>query len=131
MASAHEELIRELFERWNSGDREIDAATIAQDAEIHSAMTNSTYHGYGGIKDWMVEIDDQFDSWQLSIDEIRELGEDRLLTLGKVHIRGRSSGIEFDQEVAWVFVFRGRKVVEMTAYPDQAEALRVVGAHSP
>ena len=70
LSEAQQDLIRKIFERWNRGDREIDPAETDPEAEIHSAMTGFTYRGYDGVRKWMEEIDEQFDSWRISIEEI-------------------------------------------------------------
>jgi hypothetical protein len=53
---AREELIRDIFERWNAGEREIDTAAVDPDAVVHSAMTNTSYTGYEGIRRWIAEM---------------------------------------------------------------------------
>jgi ketosteroid isomerase-like protein len=122
VGAEREELIRDLFERWNHGDRDIDPATVAPDAEVHSAMTRATYRGYDGIKDWMAEIDEQFESWQISVEKISDLADDRAVALGSVRFRGRASGVEFEQPIGWIFRFVGRRVAEMRVFPDHASA---------
>jgi ketosteroid isomerase-like protein len=131
VAAERQELILDLFERWNHGDREIDAAVIDPDAAVHSAMTRATYRGYGGIKDWMAEIDDQFDSWHLSVEEIKDLSGDRVLAFGSVHFRGRGSGVEFDQPLGWIIAFTGERVIEMRIFSDHERAREAAEALRP
>jgi ketosteroid isomerase-like protein len=131
VAVGREELIRDLFERWNHGDREIDPAAVDPDAEVRSAMTRATYRGYGGIKDWMAEIDEQFDSWQIAVEEMNELSGDRVMVLGSVRFRGRASGVEFDQPIGWIITFTGERVGEMRIFPDHASARNAADAARP
>ena len=106
MSDPREQLVRDLWTRWNSGDREIDHQQIHPDVVVYSAMTGDTFRGREGVKRWMAEIDEQFEDWRLSIDEIRDVADDRLLELGSVHFRGRSSGVEFDQAMGWLVDFK-------------------------
>jgi hypothetical protein len=124
VSRAQEDAIRNVIERWNAGEREIDPDFTDPDAEVHSAMTGATYRGFGGIKEWMAEIDEQFDSWQISLEEFEEIGEDRVLGVGSVHFRGRGSGVEFDQPLGWIFSFSGVRMTEMRIFgaPDAARA---------
>jgi ketosteroid isomerase-like protein len=125
---SREELIRREFDRWNAGERrEIDPQVVHHDVVIHSQMTNATYHGHDGMRRWMAEIDDQFQEWHSSIDEFRDAPEDRLLALGTIHLRGRASGVEFDQPMAWLLTFAGDQVTELRTIPDHAQALEAAG----
>ena len=127
MSEARVELIRRTFERWNSGDREIDAEAAHPDIVVRSAMTNAEYRGYDGMRTWMAEIDGQFGEWRTSIDEFREASADQVLALGTVHIRGRASGVEFDQPMGWLLRFADERVIEVRLIPDHAEALEAAG----
>jgi ketosteroid isomerase-like protein len=124
---SREELVRREFDRWNAGEREIDPQAVHHDVVLHSGMTKATYHGHDGVRRYFAEIDDQFEDWDLSIDEFRDAPEERLLALGTLHLRGRGSGVEFDQPVAWLFTFAGSQVIEVRAIPDRAQALEAAG----
>jgi ketosteroid isomerase-like protein len=127
VVASREELIRREFDRWNAGEREIDPQAVHPDVVVHSTMTNATYHGYDGVRRWMAEIDDQFEAWHSSIDEFRDASEERLLGLGTVHLRGRASGVEFDQPMAWLVTFAGERVIDLRVIPDHTQALEAAG----
>ena len=121
------ELVRRVFDRWNAGDREVDPQVVHHEIVFHSGLTNATYHGHDGFRRWLTEIDDQFEEWHSFIDEFRDAGEDRLLVLGTVHLRGRGSGVEFDQAMAWLITFAGDQATELRTIPDHAKALAAAG----
>jgi ketosteroid isomerase-like protein len=127
MSQENVELVRREWERWNAGEREIDTEVIHPDLVVHSVMTNSTYHGHNGLRRWMAEIDDQFKDWRLLIDQFRDASDGRLLVLGAVHFRGRTSGVEFDQPMGWLLTFAGGQLIELRNIPDHAEALKAAG----
>jgi hypothetical protein len=127
MSENRAELISRTWERWNSGEREIDTRDVHPEIVIRSALTNAEYHGYDGLRTWMAEIDDQFGDWHLSIDQFRDASEDRCLALGTVHVRGRTSGVEFDQRMGWLLTFVGERVIELWAIPGHAQALEAAG----
>ncbi len=120
--SLRSETVRAIFADWNSGSRAVPAATHPN-AELHSALTGATYTGHEGIRRWMSEIDDQFDLWELHGDEYREVGDEGLLVLGEVRMRGRASGLRLEQPLAWLFRFRDGMVVELWFYPDQDDGI--------
>jgi ketosteroid isomerase-like protein len=110
VSDSRERLVRRIFERWNNGERVLPPEEIHTDAVVFSAMTGDTFRGVDAVRSWMSEIDEQFEDWQLTIDEIRSVAEDRLLVLGGVHFRGRSSGVEFDQPMGWIVDFQDGRV---------------------
>jgi ketosteroid isomerase-like protein len=127
MSQENVELMRRTFERWNAGEREVDPDIAHPDIVICSAMTNAEYHGYDGLRSWIAEIDDQFEDWRLSIDRFRNASDGRLLALGAVHVRGRTSGVEFDQPMALLLTFADERLIELRTIPDHAEALEAAG----
>jgi ketosteroid isomerase-like protein len=124
------ELVRSLIERFNSGDREIREEEIDPEGEVHSALTGDVYRGHEGLRAWMREIDDQFDTWRLSVDELTDLSDGRILGLGRIHAKGRGSGIELDTEVAWIFEFRDHRLLRMATYFSREAAIDAAGASS-
>jgi ketosteroid isomerase-like protein len=124
---SREELVRRVFDRWNAGEREIDPQVLHHDVVVHSQMTNATYHGHDGVRRFVAEIDDQFEEWHNSIDEFRDARGERLLALGAIHFRGRASGVEFDQPMAWLVTFAGDQVTELRLIHDHAQALEAAG----
>jgi ketosteroid isomerase-like protein len=124
---SREELVRREFDRWNAGERDLDPQVWHPDFVLHSSLTNATYQGYDGVRRWMAEIDNQFGEWYSSIDEVRDASEERLLMLGTVHLRGRASGVEFDQPMAWLLTFAGDQVTELRLIHDHAQALEAAG----
>lgn len=120
--SSHTEILRSIFADWNAGSRAVPAATHP-DAVLHSTLTGADYTGHDGIRRWMAEVDEQFDFWELDADEYRDVGDHGVLVLGKVRLRGRSSGVELEQPLAWVFRFEDGMIVESWFYPDHADGI--------
>ena len=127
MGAGREELIRRELDRWNAGEREIDPQVLDHDVVFHSGMSNATYSGHDGVRCWMAEVDDQFEVWRGSIDEFSDAPGERLLVLGAIYLRGRASGVEFDQPMAWLLTFAGDRVTELRMIPDHAQALEAAG----
>ena len=129
MTGERREFLQSVFDQWNTGSREIPEGTHP-DFVLHSALTGMTYEGHEGVRRWMAEIDDQFDSWQLRIDEFRDVGEDWLLGLGGVSLRGRASGIELEQQTGWLVRFEDDQTVEMRLFPSRDTAVAAAEAIS-
>lgn len=111
MGAAHdEELIRDVWRRWNEGEREPDSATFTADLEIHSALAGKRYHGAAGIREWQAEIDEQFDAWRLEIDELHQLAPGAYIGHGGIHARGRHSGVDLDEPASWLIDLRDGRI---------------------
>jgi ketosteroid isomerase-like protein len=127
VSDRHEQLVRDVYARWNTGDREIDPDEITADAVVYSAMTGDSFRGRDGVRRWMAEIDEQFEDWLLTIEEIRSVADDRLLVLGGVHFRGRSSGVEFDQAMGWLVDFDGDRIIALHNIVGHDAAIEAAG----
>jgi hypothetical protein len=45
-----EAVVREVWSRWNSGDRDIDERLIDPDCEVHSALAKRVYRGRDALE---------------------------------------------------------------------------------
>jgi uncharacterized protein len=121
------EWVRQAFERWNPGDRSPPLERFHPDVEINTvigaAIQGEPFRGYEGVRAWLAGLDENFEIWELVTDEWHERG-DTLVVLGSVHARGRGSGIELDQPIAWVADFRDGLLVRLRTYFDHDEALQ-------
>jgi ketosteroid isomerase-like protein len=73
------------------------------------------------------DISEQFETWEYTLDEMREVG-DAVLALGRVHLVGRGSGIALDQEGAWLVSFAtDGRVSRMEVFTDRDAAFGAAG----
>ena len=130
MSIENVEIIRSVVEHFNAGDRTVPTELFDPDVELEtpfSSVSGTTYRGHAGIRDWLRELDEQFSEWQNRLDDIREVG-DIVIVIGSLHVRGRVSGLEFDQPAAWVGHFgNDHLLTRARIYLDPAEALQAAG----
>lgn len=115
-------LAKRLFERWNSGNHEIDPELIDRDFELHTPLGSTRgapYEGYDGIGERVAEVERQFETLRFEIDDLRELDDERVLATGVAHVRGRGSDIELDQPLEWLLTFRGGRLLRYEAFVDE------------
>jgi ketosteroid isomerase-like protein len=62
---------------------------------------------------WMGEIDEQFESWAVGIDEMRRIAPDAYIAHGWIHARGRNSGVDLDQPASWLVDLREGKLLRI------------------
>jgi ketosteroid isomerase-like protein len=72
---------------------------------------------------WRTEVDD----FSVEAEEIRDLGDERVLLLGHIRFRGPASGIMVESQLADVATLRDGKVVRSEDYLSHKEALKAVG----
>ena len=111
--SEAEDLVRDVYSRWNEGEREFDDDVFAPSLAIHSALTGDVYEGVEGLQTWTAEIDDQFKDWNLVIDEIESVSEERVLVRGEIQMKGRQSGVAIDQPASWVIDFEDGRMISL------------------
>ena len=125
MSQENVEVVREGFAHWNRGDYGFFLDLAAPDIELFSrfaTLTGEPYRGHAGMREWIVEIQHNFERFELWLDEVRDLG-DEVLAIGGVHLQARGSGIDMRQRMGWVLEFSRR--------PRDADAVLRPAGRSP
>ena len=128
--------IRELVDRgrqsYNARDAEASLEIWDPECEWHPFLAAEVegaraYHGHDGIRQWFRDIDEMFSAVEWRVEEIRDLGDDRVVVLGGLDARGRGSDVEVSSEIGQLFELREGKVVRGWAYASHEQALRAAG----
>jgi ketosteroid isomerase-like protein len=105
-------------------------ALIDPEVEWHSFFAElgdeGVYHGHDGTKQYMRDLDDAWEIVRADVDDRLGLGDVAVL-VGRIHYRGRSSGIETENPAGWMLKFRDRRVVLFRAFREPEQALEAVG----
>jgi ketosteroid isomerase-like protein len=124
------ERVRDAFARWNTGEHESLLDEIHPEVEIRVASSQLSggkpYRGHDGYREWQAAMEDSFEVWQVQPEVFHET-DDTVVVLGRMHLRGRASGVELDQEAGWMVEFRDGKMFRFEAFLDHAEALAAGG----
>jgi ketosteroid isomerase-like protein len=95
---------------------------------ITAQVDGATYRGHDGVRQWIEVMRADWEQFETRWEDVHDLGEDRVLSLGRWHARGRASGVTLDfQKAAWLLHFRAGKVVRMKTFTDRKEAYESVG----
>lgn len=113
MGEAEKQLIHDLWRRWNAGERDFDESVADPELEIHSALTGGSFQGTGGLRDWFSEIDEQFESWENRLDDLRQTGPETYVARGLIRARGRHSQLHLEQPVEWRIQLRAGRVLRL------------------
>ena len=130
MSQENVEIVRRALDAYTAGDIEGMLSFLDPDAELHSAIISGAegkaYRGHAGIWSWVAETQASFESLGMELTEFRDLG-DRVLAFGRVHAKGRESGVALDSPTGWVFTLRDGKILRAEGYLDPGKALEVAG----
>jgi ketosteroid isomerase-like protein len=88
------------------------------------------YRGHEGLRRYFRELSEAWEWFQVDVDDYRDLG-DKVLNFGQLRAKGKASGLEVEQELAWLHTFRegtgpGR-YVRHESFATRADALKAAG----
>jgi ketosteroid isomerase-like protein len=99
------------------------------DVEWHSFFMlgeEGAYRGHDGTRRYMRNLQDAFEIGRAEVDDA--LGVDDIAVLvGRIHYRGKGSGVEGEAQVGWMLKFRDGKLLCFRAFREPARALETVG----
>jgi ketosteroid isomerase-like protein len=129
MSAEDVDLIRRAIEVWADFDEETALELVAEDVEFFAlrSATEGTFHGHEGVRAFFADNRESFDVFQPHYDDLRDLGDGRVLAIGSIRIRGRSSGVETDVPSAFVATVRDGLIVQFKDYGDRQAALEAAG----
>lgn len=88
------------------------------DVEWHSLFAfGGVYRGHAGTRQFMRDLDEAWDVGRAEVDDCLGVGDTALL-VGRIHYRGKGSGVESETPVLWILRFRAGKVVSFRAFRD-------------
>jgi ketosteroid isomerase-like protein len=132
MSQENVEIVRGLLARWERGDHD---TVEAFDPQIEFTRTGggSDVLGYAtesrGIDGLWAALGAWTDEWtdiSVRAEGFTDVGA-RVLVLARQRAVGRRSGMPMSNLDAWVFSFRGGRIVRWDAYWNPAEARRALG----
>jgi len=129
MSRENVEIARRGYEAWNAGD--VDAMLAMFDPNLEYVSSGvfpglePVYRGHEGWLRFWREFRGTWDSLNIEVDELRDLG-DRVVALLAFDATGRD-GIRVRRPLANVWTFRSARVTRLEAFGSPAEALEAVG----
>ncbi len=118
--------MRDVFSRWNEGERDFDDAIFEESLTIHSALTGDMYEGADGLETWAAEIDDQFKDWNVVLDEVDAVEDDRVVARGEIRMTGRQSEVAIQQPASWVIEFEGERISSIRNFTGRKAAEKFI-----
>ena len=104
---------------------------FAPDFELHQSSsivdTAGVFRGPGASQASIDELSGSFENMTWEPERFFEAPGGELVVFIHARARGRASGLELDNHIAWVWTFKDGKAVRMVVYEEPADALEAVG----
>jgi len=133
MSQENVETVRRAQEAWNADNLDAFLAELDPEVEWHPSIEpalegrETIYRGHDGARRaWEEYRGEAWGGLTSQIQEIRDLG-DSVLVLAHFDVIGRTTGIEFGEELGQLITFRGGKILRSQDFLSHAEALEAAG----
>ena len=123
-------MVQRAFEAGSRGDVDALLADCRPEVELYlrGAVDEVVrYTGHDGIRQMFDDVAQSWDSFAMVGDNFRELGDGRVLVLGRVVAVGRASGVGVEMQRGWIAEVRGGKAAALHSYNSREEALAAAG----
>jgi ketosteroid isomerase-like protein len=129
MSRENVELAREVLAALGMRDPARLIALSDPEVEWHSFFALSeggVYRGHDGTRRYLSDLTDAWEIGRAEVDDALGIADVAVL-VGRIHYRGRGSGVESTSPAGWMLKFRNGKVLRFRAFAEPAQALEAVG----
>ena len=131
MSEGNLELARQIMDGLSRRDLSRLIALSDPDVEWFSLFaslgeTGGVYRGHDGTRHYMSDLSDAWEIMRADVDDGLEVGNLAVL-VGRIHYRGRGSGVETETPAGWVLRFRQGNLIRFRAFLEPEQALEAAG----
>ena len=83
--------------------------------------------GAQGFREVLGGLDEAFESWELSIEQVRSIDKERVVVDALMTAQGKRGGVPVQQRFGYVVTVRDGKLTRTEGYPSFEEALEAAG----
>jgi ketosteroid isomerase-like protein len=131
MSSENLEAVRRGFEALDRGGVEAFLDFIDPQFETTTppdlTVEPATYRGHAGLRHYFESFYEIMDDVRFEPEEFIDAAGDRVVVPVRLVVRGRGTGIEAEQRLAFVWTLRDGKGLRLESYRTKAEALEAAG----
>jgi ketosteroid isomerase-like protein len=128
MAGGNLEIVLRAFEELRKGD--FEGGAWDPNVEVVNAagwVIETTYRGHTGLRRWWEDLAEAFGDFDLELDEMLEVDDERVLTTQRFVGHFRTTEIPFDGLWASILWVKDGKVVRAEGYLSKRRAMRAAG----
>jgi ketosteroid isomerase-like protein len=129
MSPENVEIVRGITRAINEGDVDRVIRNTTEDAVLIVARSavEGPFVGHEGVRRFFADNSQNFEVFELREDEVRDVGDDCVLSVGTAHVRGRRGGVETDIPFAGITTVRNGRVSRWEDFRERRLALEAVG----
>lgn len=86
------------------------------------AAVSGAYIGHSGLEDFLAENDEKYEMFRAEFDVLEPLPDGRLLSIGRIRVRGHGGELETEVKSAGIAAFRDGRMLSWHDYGDEAIA---------
>ncbi|MGZ5419294.1 MAG: nuclear transport factor 2 family protein [Solirubrobacterales bacterium] len=127
MSEENVEIVRRMYGVFHAGDAEASLAHFDPGVTVDASrrMDGAVGRGHDFLNTVISQWIGTFEGWHEEIEEIRDFGA-KVYVVATQHGRGKGS-VEVEQRYALVYEVEEARIVRMTIYLDETEALEAAG----
>ena len=91
------------------------------------SQTEGAFVGHEGMRRFLADTAQTFEMFKATYPDLRDLGDERLVAIGTIRMRGRESGVETDVQSAAIVEFRDGRMLSYRDHAAPRVALQVAG----
>jgi ketosteroid isomerase-like protein len=129
MSQENVELAYNLMHTLSTRDPSLLISLSHPEVEWHSFFAlgeGGAYRGHDGTRRYMTDLHDAFELMRADVDDALGVGN-VVVVVGRIHFRGKGSGVESEAPAGWVLRFRNGKLLCFRAFREPEQALEAVG----
>jgi ketosteroid isomerase-like protein len=127
MSQENVEILRALYGPWARGDFHASADQVAgfEWVQLTGAVEPGSHRGAEAQRA-LGRIFEVYENFRVEAEEYID-AEDKVVVVARCYGKARGSGMQLDEQFAFVWTVRDSKPVRMEQYPSRREALEAVG----
>jgi ketosteroid isomerase-like protein len=128
MADENLEIARRAFDEMRS--RRYEGGVWDPGVEVINAegwVIETAYHGYDGLRRWWDDLAEAFGEFDIELDEVMEIDEERVLSAQRFVGHFRTTDIPFDGAWASILWIRDGRVVRAQGFLSKRRAMKAAG----
>jgi ketosteroid isomerase-like protein len=126
------QIVRRVFDAFVRRDVEAALEVMGDEVEFSAPATQAlvekqaSYQGHDGIREYFEDVGRVWDELDVFLREYHEVGDDRILVVGRVRGRGKARKI-VDEPAQWAWRIEDEKIVWGHVFSNRDEAVRSIG----